>query len=73
MIKSVFSSLDHIVYTSDVVKDNVEHFGSDRIVVLNCTFKQTKYGSIIVSDNKRQRRLELYPSAISHITFKRDH
>ena len=50
--------------------ENSEYDGSsDRIVIKNCKFHQTSYGSVIVS-RPTHNTTEYYPSQISHIIFK---
>ena len=42
---------------------------SDKIIIKNCKFHQTPYGSVIVS-RPTHNTIEYYPSQISHIIFK---
>lgn len=63
MIKSVFT--DNIMYTSESTHNN-----NRPIVITNCSFWQTAYGSVIIT-KKSGEKIELYPSIILHIIFKK--
>lgn len=63
MIIAVYNTTG-IVYTSD---SSSLDYNKEHIVVLNCTFEQTSYGSVIIKRPTDHRILELYPNAITHI------
>ena len=52
------------------IEDSEYSGTSDRIIIKNCNFHQTPYGSVIVS-RPTHSTIEYYPSQISHIIFRK--
>ncbi len=52
------------------IEDSEYSGTSNRIIIKNCNFHQTPYGSVIVS-RPTHSTIEYYPSQISHIIFRK--
>lgn len=61
MILTVYTP--NVIYT--VKGTNV--YPNEKVIVNNCTFEQTSYGSVKIIRDNRDNVVELYPSSISHI------
>ena len=68
MITTVYTQ--NAVYSSD--KDDSDIKSSDKILILNCAFKQSSYGSITITRPTYNGIIEVYPNQITHIIHSKN-
>jgi hypothetical protein len=63
MIIAVYS--DDVKYTSESPANKLHVVGST--IIYSCEFKQTTYGSVIITRPTHDKIIELYPGSIDYI------